>query len=189
MGLADGLRDWYGANFTAVNAILSANTSHLAAPDRITQARAYRQVLSLFLALRAPTRYLSQNPEALADKTDRYLHLLHANGVIPSSLLGAALEARSTVRPRAAHEPPKSFTANKAASAIRVSLLKTLGVRNEYSLDRLDMTARTTFDAPTENSMNRFLIGLSDQTAVKAAGLDQYQLMDQGSPNSVIYSL
>ncbi len=188
-GLADGLRDWYGASFSTVNALLSAKPSQLTPAGRIVRARAYRQVLSLFLALRAPTRYLSQNPGALADKTDRYLRALYTNGVIPANLYDAALEARSTVRPRAEPEPPVNFTANKASSAIRVSLLKTLGLRDEYSLDRLDMTVHTTLDGPAEKSVSQFLTGLSDQNAVKAAGLDQYQLLDQGSPGSVIYSV
>lgn len=189
VGLADGLREWYGADFNEVNALLSAKTSQLTPPDRIRRARAYREVLSLFLALRAPTRYLSQNPETLADKTDRYLRVLYKNGAIPANLRDAALRARRTVRPRAKPEPPKNFTASKGSSAIRVSLLKTLGLRDEYVLDRLDMTARTTLDGPSENSVNQFLEGLSDQNAVEAAGLDQYQLLNQGNPGSVIYSV
>lgn len=189
IGLEDGLRDWYGEDPGSVNALLSANASHLSEKDLLRRARAYREVLSLFLALRAPTRYLLRDPNALADKTDHYLRLLSRSGIISARLRDNALAARKSLRPRASPEPPESFTANKASNAIRVSLLTTLGLHDEYTLDRLDMTARTTLDGPAQKSVSQFLDGLSGQNAVKAAGLDQYQLLDQGNPGSVIYSV
>lgn len=188
-GLEDGLHDWYEEEPSAVNALLEARESDLSAAEQAKRGRAYREVLSLLLALRAPTRYLSREPERLADKTDGYLRLLYRNGVISARLRDYALESRGVVRPRAMPRQPESFTANKASSAIRVSLLKTLRLKDEYVLDRLDMTARTTLDRPTGKSVNQFLAGLSDANAVKAAGLDQYQLLDRGNPGSVIYSV
>ncbi len=189
IGLADGLHDWYGDDVASVNALLSAKESTLNDRGLAARGRAYREVLSLLLALRAPTRYLLRDPDALADKTDGYLRVLSRNGVISERLRDEALAARKNLRPEASPRPPESFTANKASNAIRVSLLSMLGVRKQYTLDRLDMTVNATLDRAAQKSVTDFLNGLSGSDAVKAAGLDQYQLLDQGNPRSVIYSV
>ncbi len=84
---------------------------------------------------------------------------------------------------------PESFIANKGPNAIRMALLPMLGIDSTYSLDRLDLTVRTTLDAPSQRSVSKFLEGLSDKDAVNAAGLNQYQLLDRGNPQSVVYSV
>lgn len=188
-GLADGLRDWYGEDAGTVDALLSTRESELNQSGLLRRARAYREVLSLFLAMRAPTRYLLRDPAALAGQTDRYLRVLYENGIISSRLRDSALSARRSIRPRASPQPPRSFTANKASNAIRASLLRALGLRAEYALDRLDMSVGTTLDSPVQRSVSQFLGDLSSPEAVQAAGLNQYQLLDRGKPGSVIYSV
>jgi len=78
---------------------------------------------------------------------------------------------------------------NKAPNAIRSALLPLLGLDNTYALDRLDLTVRTTLDKDAQDSVTQFLASLSDPSQVRAAGLDQYQLLDHGNPRSVIYSV
>ena len=73
IGLGDGLRAWYGADFSQVNQLLSANEANLDGPTSVARARAYREVLSLCLALRAPGFYLVEHPDQLRIQTDRYL--------------------------------------------------------------------------------------------------------------------
>ena len=187
IGLADGLRAWYDADFNSVNGLFEANENSLS-PDRMKQrARAFREVLSLFLALRAPSFYLHTNPEALDIQTDRYLRVLAENRIISPRLRDLALHARAEVAPRSV---PHSidFVSNKAPDAIRVSLLHLLGVDNSYDLDRLDLTVRTTLDKSAEASATNFLRGLSQSSNVESAGLHQYQLLDQGNPDAVVYS-
>lgn len=188
IGLGDGLRSWYGADFDAVNQLLSADERTLEASHMAMRARAFRQVLSLFLALRAPTWYLVHHSDALALQTDRYLRLLAANRIISTRLRDLAL--RSHVQPAPAPPmPTSSFVANKAPNAIRSALLPLLGLDNTYALDRLDLTVKTTLDKDAQDSTTQFLASLSDPSRAVAAGLNQYQLLDRGNPGSVVYSV
>jgi membrane peptidoglycan carboxypeptidase len=189
IGLADGLHDWYGEDTDQVNGLLSASEGDLSQHDLERRATAYREVLSLLLALRAPTRYLAQQPDALAEKTDSYLRALSVKGVISPRLRDDALKARSVPRTPSAPEAPATFVADKASLGIRASLLPLLGVQSSYALDRLDMNVQTTLDNTAQTSVTRFLNGLSSPQAVKAAGLDQYQLLDRGKADAVIYSV
>ena len=189
IGLADGLRDWYGANFALVNQLLSASEHRIALERLTARARAYREVLSLFLALREPTQDLVRHPDALALKTDRYLRALCHNGIISARLRDLALRTRLQLSPDPRPEPPEGFVANKAPNAIRMELMPMLGLVSTYALDRLDLTVTTTFDQRSEESVSDFLDGLSNPDAAKAAGLDQYQLLNVGDLKPVIYSV
>lgn len=79
-GLGDGLAVWYGADFDEVNRLLEVPQDELKPAAMAERARAYRQVLSLFLALREPSTYLARNPAALASETDKYLRTLSEGG-------------------------------------------------------------------------------------------------------------
>jgi membrane peptidoglycan carboxypeptidase len=127
-GLGDGLATWYGADFGKVNQLLSADENGLNAQQMDERARAYRQVLSLFLALREPSTYLARDPDALASETDRYLGALCEGGVISSRLRDAALQERISLKPGAPVPQPDNFVASKATNAVRAQLLGLLGL-------------------------------------------------------------
>ncbi len=189
IGLADGLRAWYGANFAVVNGLLSTDERLLDRKHLAARARAYREVLSLLLALREPSQDLVVDPDALAQKTDRYLRVLSDKGIISPRLRNLALRTRLQLKPDAAPTPPQSFIANKAPNAIRMALLPMLGLDDTYALNHLDLTARTTLDKGTQNSVTGFLESLSHPDSARAAGLDQYQQLNVGDPKTVIYSV
>ena len=190
IGLGDGLQAWYGTDFAAVNRLLSANEDTLDVAGLAERARAYREVLSLFLALRAPTWYLSHHPDVLALQTDRYLRLLAANGVISPRVRDLALRLHQEPQPQILPEKQtRDFVSDKAQNAMRSILLPMLGLDSTYSLDRLDLTIQTTLDKAAQDSATAFLKGLSDPSQAAAAGLHQYQLLDSGDPQSVIYSV
>jgi membrane peptidoglycan carboxypeptidase len=189
VGLGEGLEAWYGADFHTVNRLLSAREDSLEAGEMAARARAYRQVLSLFLALRAPTWYLARHPAALTRQTDRYLRLLAATHIISPRLRDLALREPTEPRSRFRPDQTASFVANKAPNAIRTALLPLLGLDNAYALDRLDLTVKTTLDKDAQASATQFLTSLSDPSRVAAAGLNQAQLLDRGNPQSVIYSV
>ena len=187
-GLADGLREWYGADFATVNHLLSAKEQSLNPLELEARAQAYRQVLSLFLAMRAPSRNLTQVPDALAEKTDSYLRVLYRGGVISGLLSNLALGVQLHPGQHPQEAPTKDYVAGKASDDIRMALLPALGLDNAYALDRLDLTVRSTIDGRVQYSVARFLKSLSDSEITHAAGMDQHQLLDQGSPGGVIYS-
>ncbi len=188
-GLGDGLAAWYGADFAEVNRLLEISRDDELLPSQTqARARAYRQVLSLLLALREPSRYLVRDPAALAVQTDRYLRALSAEGVISGRLRDAALEQRITPRSRIP-ELYSDFVANKASQAIRVQLLDLLGIPQTYLLDRVDLAAGTTIRQDVQQSVTRFLQKVADPAEARAAGLVGDQLLPpDSSTGDVIYS-
>jgi hypothetical protein len=91
IGLADGLEIWYEADFQSTNLLLYKSETDLNYTERREQARRYREVLSLLLATRAPSRYLVDDPGAL--QTDNYSQPLNINE-------GTKLELGSTAKLR-----------------------------------------------------------------------------------------
>ncbi|MBZ5611726.1 MAG: transglycosylase domain-containing protein [Acidobacteriia bacterium] len=187
-GLGDGLWAWFGADQAKIDSLLSAHESALSQGRLKTRARAYRETLSLLLALRAPHFYLVENPRALQSQTDRYLRALAERGVISTRLRDLALRERLRPLHRAPASAPPDFVANKAPNAIRMSLLPLLGVKSTYELDRLDLSVQTTLDRNAQQGVRQFFARIANPKQAAASGLQQYQLLAQGDPSKVIYS-
>lgn len=216
IGLNDGLWAWYGLEPARVNALLAGCDPGLAgdtigvlpatepaaetdpsgacangdSPIAGEAAGAYRAVLNLMLAQRRPTFYLAQltGHEALHRLSDVYLGLLREEGWIPPALEDAVRPIRMDPRPRAPESPVASFLNRKAATAARTRLLGLIGRDRLYELDRLDLTARTTVDLPTQDSVTRLLQRLESPAYVQAAGLSANRLLGEGDPSKVLYS-
>src|SRR5262249_32004894 len=154
----------------------------------MSRGRAYREVLSLLLALRSPSHYLVDDPESLAAQTDRYLFALCDRGIISARLRDLALKARIQPLKRAPAVAPANFVANKAATTVRTALLPLLGIGSTYELDRLDLSVRTTIDQTAQQGATRFFERIADPKQSQAAGLSQYQLLEQSDPSKVVYS-
>jgi len=187
-GLGDGLWAWYGDDASKVDALLLVPESNLSASQMADRARAYREVLSLLLALRAPGHYLVDQPDNLTVQTDRYLYALCERKMISARLRDLALAARVQLLRRAPARTPENFVENKAANTVRVSLLPLLGLPSIYELDRLDLTVRTTIDQRAQQRVTRFFERVADPKQAQAAGLAQYQLLQRGDPSKVVYS-
>ncbi len=159
--------------------------------DLEVAALGYRQVLSLLLAQRRPSYFLS-DPEgrrALERLTDRHLALLRAEGVIPESLADAALATRVEVKVLPPDRPPVPFVQRKAANAVRTQLLGLLGVPRLYELDRTDLTVRTTIDGPAQDEVTRFLLRMQDPEFIRERGFGAYRLLESADPTPVVYSV
>jgi membrane peptidoglycan carboxypeptidase len=187
-GLGDGLAAWYGSDFGEVNRLLNSNPDSLTLQERNNLGRAYRQVLSLFIALRRPSMYLAQNADALASETNRYLNALGNAGVISPLLHDAALRNRSEFRSAVSRPAAADFVEGKAANAVRIQLLQFLDVENTYSLDRLDLSAETAIDQKLQKSVTQFLQRIADPENARLAGLDSDRMLSAGDSRQVIYS-
>jgi len=189
-GLGDGLSAWFGADFTATNQLLSADA--LKPPKQITpqQALAYRQVLSVLLSQRRPSYLLGRGYDALQTLTDSYLRLMADQGVISAALRDAALQA-STIRPeRAVAEPAKFMTEKKTQNVLRTRLARTLGVKSNYELDRLDLTVKTTLDYKTQQAVANALRQLSQADTARSAGILGFRLLNENTDlTPIVYSL
>jgi membrane peptidoglycan carboxypeptidase len=187
-GLGDGLWAWYGSDISKIDPLLHAPEASLRPREMRMRARAYRETLSLLLALRSPHVYLVENPKSLQAQTDRYLRTLAQHGIISVRLRDLALRQTTTPLRRAPAQPAVNFVQNKAPNTIRMALLPLLGLNNTYDLDRLDLTVQTTVDQAAQQGVTQFFERIADRKQAAAANLTQYQLLEESDPSKVMYS-
>jgi membrane peptidoglycan carboxypeptidase len=182
-GLGEGLHVWFGLDLTDLRKDLADG---VATPRK---ARAYKDALALLVAVRAPTKYLANSQNALGKKVDQYIRLLAKAGVIAGDLADAAVATPLTFLPRASVISPLPFPEQKAANAIRTTLMRMLGLSSLYELDRLDLEANSPIDLALQGKVERLFRRLADPEFVKANELKQKHLLLDGDPTKVIYSL
>ncbi|MGZ8189815.1 MAG: transglycosylase domain-containing protein [Methylococcaceae bacterium] len=189
-GLGDGLSAWLGADFAEVNRLLSAKTINSSKKISQQQAQAYRQVLSILLSQRRPSYLLGPGFDALQDLTDSYLRLLAEQGVISTALRDAALQVSIVRPPRAKEEPAKFASEKKTQMVLRTRLAKTIGLKSNYDLDRLDLSVKTTLDYNTQQAVADALRRLSDSANARAAGIVGFRMLDESTNLApIVYSL
>ncbi|MGH7413651.1 MAG: transglycosylase domain-containing protein [Candidatus Rokuibacteriota bacterium] len=183
-GLGDGLRVWYGMDFAEANAVLAAKP---AVSDAV-RARVFKRALSLILAVRRPYHYLVESTRALEAFTDSYLRVMARAGVIDAGLRDAALAER--LEPQRGGGPPAvAFVERKGANLVRSRLTTMLSVPGLYDLDRLDLTAHSTLDAPGQEAASRLLRSLREPATIARLGLAGQHLLGGGDPARVLYSV
>lgn len=193
-GLGDGLTAWYGRDFAQVNRLLSQASTETGngpmAPGVLAdEAVAFKQVLSLLIAQRAPSYYLVRDRAALAALTDSYIRVLAANGVISAPLRDAALAASLQTHKAAPPQPAMSYVARKAVTLVRSQLQQTLGVASFYDLDRLDLTVRSTLNDAAQRAVSERLAQAATIDGAKAAGLYGFEMLRPGDdPSKISFS-
>lgn len=189
-GLGDGLSAWFDADFAETNKLLSPQALAMR-PISEHQAQLYRQVLSLLLSQRRPSYLLGKGFAVLQQLTDSYLRVLAEQGVISPALRDAALKAKVSLADRQPAAAPAKFAAEKKTqSVLRSRLAKTLGVKSNYELDRLDLTIKTTLDFKTQQAVMRELRELGQPAQALQAGLVGTRML--GSTRNldpIVYSL
>ncbi len=188
IGFGDALWAWYGRDFDEMNRLL--RDAHLS--DRPTQAQALavKQALSLLVAQRRPSYYLShEGAAALRELTDFHLRLLADAGIVAATLRDAALPLQLQLQRAPVIAPKSSFADVKAATALRTTLLEMLEVPGAYDLDRLDLGARSTFHADAQQQASAVLRGLATPAGARQAGLIGTSLLREGDdPARIAYS-
>lgn len=184
-GMAEGLRVWYGSDFNQANEQLNSP-----ATDPKTMADkglALREILSLMIAQRRPSRYLNKGREELADLTDSHLRLLKQNGVIDSALADAALASKVSYRDWQTQPTIQPIETNKGISVARSRLASMLN-RPLYDLDRLDLSATSTLQGDLQTQATAYLKKLADPTYAGEIGLLGERLLTPTSTTQVRYS-
>ncbi|KNH25646.1 glycosyl transferase family 51 [Pseudomonas syringae] len=184
-GMAEGLRVWYGADFNKAN-------ERLASPDTDPKSLskkglALREMLSLMIAQRRPSHYLTKGREELASLTDSHIRLLAQNGVIDAPLAAAALASKVTYRDWATQPTIQPIETNKGISVAR-SRLGGLLNRPLYDLDRLDLSATSTLQGELQTQATAYLKHLADPTYAAEIGLIGERLLTPTSTAQVRYS-
>lgn len=189
-GLGDGLWAYFGTNPEEVNELLSKPSSTLSKEELKKQARAYKQILSLFIAHRRPSDYLDDDPASLLLQIDKHLPLLFREGIISYPLYRAALEEEVVYRRTLPRQDRTSFASRKGPSVVRTHLLSTLKVPSLYDLDRLDLEVNSTINVKAQEAVSEYLLSLNTKEGVRDAKLDGYRLLSSnGNPKKVIYSM
>jgi membrane peptidoglycan carboxypeptidase len=185
IGIADGLRAWYGTDFADANRALAGT-----GPENLARkAELYKQVLSLLIGQRRPSYYLSEDRPGLEAVTNHYLGLLGEAGVIDPELRDAALQAKLKFLDTPPAPAPASFIGRKAVNSIRNELLGIVKAPNLYSLDRYDLRATATVDASVQDNVSQLLGRLKDRDVVKDLGLVGFNLLGAQDPARVAYSV
>jgi membrane peptidoglycan carboxypeptidase len=206
-GLGDGLFAWFGADFKTVNQLIGSiakdggnapagkgtirsrtgNSTERVTPQ---QALAYRQVLSILLSQRRPSYLLGSGFDALQNLTDSYLRILAEQGVISASLRDAALQVSTVRLPKTDQLPVKFMAEQKTQNVLRTRLARTLGVKSNYELDRLDLTVKTTLDYGTQQAVTHALRELSEPEKARAAGIVGFRMLNEDvNLAPIVYSL
>ena len=184
-GMAEGLRVWYGADFDQVNQALNSTASD---PESMAaRGLALRQVLSLMIAQRRPSHYLSKGRLELAELTDAHIRVLAANKVIEQPLADAALASKAVYRDWVAQPTIVPIVTNKGISLARNRLAAMLN-RPLYDLDRLDVSATSTLQSDLQLQVSQYLKNLADPEFAAQIGLIGERLLTAKTTDQVSYS-
>jgi membrane peptidoglycan carboxypeptidase len=184
-GLAEGLRVWYGADFDKVNQALNSTATDSA--SLAARGLALRQVLSLMIAQRRPSHFLSKGHSELAQLTDSHVRLLAANNVIDQRLAAATLASKVSYRDWVQEPTLQAIETTKGISVAR-NRLSVMLERPLYDLDRLDLSATTTLQADLQGQVSEYLKHLADPAFAQQLGLIGERLLSTTSTKQVNYS-
>lgn len=184
-GMAEGLRVWYGADFNEANRKLaSTETDPKTMADK---GLALREMLSLMIAQRRPSHYLTKGREELVELTNSHLRLLKQNGVIDAALADAALASTISYRDWQTQPTIQPIETNKGISVARSRLASMLN-RPLYDLDRLDLSATSTLQGELQTQATAYLKKLADPAYATEVGLMGERLLTPTSTTQVRYS-
>ncbi len=181
-GLGEGLFAWFGMQLTDV-----VNT--LKAPGMTpAKVRAFKHALTLLISVRAPSVFLVDERASLEEKVNQFTRLMARSGIIDGDFAAALQDTPIKFIPAAPLPPQPSSGKNKAANAIRTTMMESLGVYNVYDLNRLHLEVQSTIDVPLQKTITDFLHSLSNPDVIKARGLNGEWLLENADPKKVIYS-
>ncbi len=188
-GYGDGVEAWFSADFKTFNRLLHADAIQSGGAVSAPAGRAYRQALSLLIAHRRPTYYLSsEGYNALQSLADSYLRLLADAKIITPALRDAALAQRIALR----RTPPvdeQPFATRKSATTLRTRLGQDIGINSLYDLDRLDLSVQSTLNVSLQHQVTDLLRRLREPEYIESAGLTGMRLFSEGDDLSqVVYS-
>ncbi len=191
LGLADGLRVWFGAEpqevMERLERIHHAHNQNAKTPGFLTEqsladARAYRMVLSLFLAHRRPSYYLRQRPDRLHQLTDSYARVMAEQGIISADLRDAILAVDTPVLQTAPPRARREFAQEKSIDALRARLLRLLNLDDLYALDRVDLYAQSTIDEAAQRAVDARLQRMHDPEFLEEMNLFGHRLLSPNDP-------
>jgi membrane peptidoglycan carboxypeptidase len=182
-GLGEGLKVWFGLEPDQVLRDLAPEQ-----PSSV-RAQAFKAVLTLLCAIRAPAHYLIQDLGALDRRVDSYARRLADAGVLDRKLAAPVRLARLNARPHRSVPNDHRGPSSKATNAVRLRLQQLLALPGRYEVDRLHLDVRTTVDQRLQQEATRLLTRLADSGFIERNGLRGPHLLSRGDPTDVRYSV
>jgi membrane peptidoglycan carboxypeptidase len=182
--LGDGLWAWFGHDIPEISNALALPESDLHSLG--VKAGYYREIVALILAQRRPTYYLLTSRDALDGLIDASLDRLAEAKVISTQLRDATKNVRLHFLPEPPPPTQLSFLDQKATNALRTHLLRLLGLKNLYELDRVDLSAVSTLDQGTQQKVTEFLKKMNQPTFIDSIGLYGFRLLSRDNDLSKI---
>ncbi len=187
-GFGDGMVAWFGADFAETNRLLKKPDAQMDDAELKRAADAYRQALRLVMSVTKPSAYLLKERAELDERVDFYLPKLTEQGIISPRMRDAVLAAHPEfVKPVRASRVTEEAR-QKSIEALQINLMRDLGVKDIYALNRLDITARTTIDARADEAVTKLLHSLSDPEIAAKNGLTGFQLLNPALADQLRYS-
>jgi membrane peptidoglycan carboxypeptidase len=187
-GYADGMALWFNRDFREASILMMQPDAKLNDEQMKEAAKAYRESLSLILSVRKPSAYLQTEREDLQKRIDFYVPEFAKAGIISDRMRDAVLAAKVDFadpnRPNKVDltKPPKSV------QGMQVDLLRTLGVKGLYDLNRIDMTAKSTLHKDSDAKVAAHLRALANPDQAKADGMIGFQLLPPNLTDKVVYT-
>jgi membrane peptidoglycan carboxypeptidase len=181
-GIGEGLHAWFGMPLADV--VKALNLPGMP-PAKV---KAFKHVLTLLISVRAPSVFLVDERASLDEKLGQFARLMARSGIIDWEFASALQQAQVQFLPAAPMPPQPSSVRNKAANAIRTTMMEILGVTNLYDLNRLHLEVQSTIDVPLQKKITDFLHSLTDPEMIHANGLNAERMLEDNDPKKVIYS-
>ncbi len=183
-GWNDAMAIWFGN--TTFNEILKGDLNH---PEA---ALAFRQAFTLVMAVQKPDALLRYR-EGFEDgqrRVDAFLPGLVKEGIIPAEFADRVgkveLKFEDVGKHPALAVAPKPV---KHVSTARLDLLKQLGFKQLYDLDRADVTATSTLYGNLNDEVASYLRQLNDPAFAESAGLVGARLLSPAAAPRVKWAL
>ncbi len=191
IGFADGMRLWFGTDFDEANRVLNTPDENLDDTGLRYKARIARQALSLIMAVKMPTDYLTtqKGREQLRRRVDSYLAPFARQGIFSPTFADAVRQADAGFIPSIASAGLSEEQEPKWLLAQRTKLMEVLGLSSLHDLNKYDISAHSTLDGPVTDAIERYLISLNDPETAKAYGMVGPRLLREDQARDVIYFL
>ncbi|RIJ42049.1 transglycosylase domain-containing protein [Pontibacter oryzae] len=185
-GLGDGLWVWFATDFDEFNRLL--HTYGATGATLGAQGQALRQAISLMIAQRRPSYYLSGKGRAeLNVLTAGYLRLLARNGYISDELRDAGLANEVKFRDFSRDPVVSPKETEKGTLMVRTHLAGMLG-KPLYDLDRMDLSVSTTIQGDLQEQVSAYLDKLNEPAFAGEAGIIGARMLTERGAREVKYS-
>lgn len=182
-GIGNGLYAWFGLQLHDVRRLLSMPNDH---PGK---AGAFKHLLALMCAVKAPSYYLVRNRDDLDVRASYFARMLANAQVISKDFSERVAAAPISFASRPPKRALTSYAESKAINEIRSKLVTRLGLPGLYELDRLDLEVESTIHSRLQHSVAALFEKLHDPAFLDGAGLRGERLLAKGDPSRVVYGM